>query len=59
MKRLLQLFLCICLSIFFTFGVAAVERHALVVGNGAYEVGPLSNPVNDAADFAVALRGLG
>lgn len=32
---------------------------ALVVGNGAYKTAPLSNSVNDAADMALALQGLG
>jgi hypothetical protein len=35
------------------------RRVALVVGNGAYKTAPLSNSVNDAADMAQALRGLG
>ncbi|MGE4299333.1 MAG: SUMF1/EgtB/PvdO family nonheme iron enzyme [Desulfovibrionaceae bacterium] len=37
----------------------AAQRVALVIGNGAYEVGPLRNPVNDASDIAAKLRGLG
>jgi hypothetical protein len=35
------------------------RRVALVIGNAAYKVGPLQNPVNDAAAIAEALRGLG
>src|SRR5437868_2872915 len=35
------------------------RRVALVIGNGAYKDSPLLNPVNDARDIAVALRGLG
>jgi TPR repeat protein/uncharacterized caspase-like protein len=35
------------------------ERVALVIGNGAYKVSPLANPVNDATDIATALRGFG
>lgn len=35
-------------------------RVALVIGNGAYQhTAPLSNPANDAADMAAALRELG
>lgn len=37
----------------------AEGRVALVVGNSAYKVTPLQNPVNDAADIAVALQSLG
>jgi hypothetical protein len=35
------------------------NRHALVIGNGAYKGSPLNNPVNDAADMAGALRSVG
>jgi hypothetical protein len=35
------------------------SRLALVIGNSAYEVGRLRNPVNDANDMAAALRDLG
>lgn len=38
---------------------SAAKRVALVIGNGAYKVGPLMNPVNDASDMAVKLRKLG
>ncbi len=34
-------------------------RTALVIGNSAYAEAPLSNPVNDAADVAAALKSLG
>ncbi len=37
----------------------AERRIALVIGNSAYKVGPLPNPVNDTTDVAAALRGLG
>lgn len=36
----------------------AAERVALVIGNAAYESGPLRNPRNDADDIAALLRGL-
>jgi TonB family protein len=35
------------------------RRVALVIGNGAYDVAPLNNPVNDAQDMAQSLRQLG
>lgn len=35
------------------------RRVALVIGNSAYKVNPLTNPVNDAVDLDSALRGLG
>ena len=39
---------------------SAAQRVALVIGNGAYEyTDPLRNPVNDAADVAAVLKGLG
>ena len=38
---------------------AAVERHALVIGNANYQSSPLRNPLNDARDMAAALQGLG
>ena len=38
---------------------AAVERHALVIGNANYQSSPLRNPLNDARDMATALQGLG
>ncbi len=39
---------------------AAAKRVALVIGNAAYsQAGPLTNPVNDAADMAKALTGFG
>ena len=37
----------------------AERRTALVIGNAAYDVGSLRNPVNDATDIAAALRQLG
>ena len=35
------------------------RKAALVIGNGAYKVGVLKNPVNDAQAVAGSLRGLG
>ena len=43
-----------------TVAAAAGERQmALVIGNAAYRVGALKNPVNDAQAVAGALKGLG
>jgi len=39
--------------------IAQERRTALVIGNAAYESGPLRNPVNDATDIAAALQRLG
>ena len=38
---------------------AAPSRFALVIGNGAYPVGPLPTPAQDAKAVAETLRGLG
>ena len=38
---------------------AAVERHALVIGNANYAAKPLRNPVNDARDMGARLTELG
>jgi len=37
------------------------KRHALIIGNSAYpkQIGVLKNPVNDATDFAEAIKKLG
>jgi tol-pal system protein YbgF len=59
MKSLFKIFLGIWLSVFFVAGAFAVQRHALVVGNGEYKNSPLKNPTNDAADIAVVLRQVG
>jgi uncharacterized caspase-like protein len=40
-------------------GATDAAKAALVIGNGAYRVGPLKNPVNDAQAVAAALRDLG
>lgn len=51
----------VCVLALFAGSVAwAEDRVALVIGNGAYEsAGALPNPVNDASDIAIALKGLG
>ena len=38
---------------------AAVERHALIIGNANYAANPLRNPVNDARDMSARLTELG
>lgn len=40
-------------------GSATERRIALVIGNSAYKVGPLKNPVNDARLIATTLRSVG
>jgi len=48
------------LLIFINPALSATERRiALVIGNGAYKLAPLRNPVNDAGDIADALGKLG
>ena len=42
-----------------TNGAGAERRAALVIGNGAYKIGALKNPVNDAQAVAGTLRDLG
>ncbi|PUB17289.1 caspase family protein [Yoonia sediminilitoris] len=58
--RLIRWGLIYVLALFAATVANAENRVALVVGNGAYtRVGALPNPVNDASDIAIALRGLG
>ncbi len=47
------------LSTFALAPAAYAQRVALVIGNAAYEVKPLRNPVNDAQDVAAELRRAG
>ena len=56
MRRLLPIFVSILLCVWVAVAHAAEPRTALVIGNAAYGTKPLSNPVNDATDIAVALR---
>src|SRR6266571_2718565 len=55
-RRLLVMFLLLLLL---PTAAMAERRTALVIGNAAYDTGPLRNPVNDATDIAAALRQLG
>ena len=59
--RLFAAFACaVTLICFGALPGHAEKRVALVIGNGAYQnTAALSNPVNDADDMAVALRGVG
>jgi hypothetical protein len=61
-RKTTRLCLCFMLLVLCLPGIvpAAPERRtALVIGNGSYDVGPLKNPVNDAADMASTLKRLG
>ena len=64
MTRLLQVCLRV-VALLATLTLAQAQapgtepRAALVVGNGAYSFGPLTNPVNDAAAVAKALKDAG
>ena len=50
----LSALLLLCSSVF-----AQADRHALIIGNGNYEVGKLKNPVNDAKLMQSTLESLG
>ena len=58
-----QAFAVILLTLLAFSGIAfsqqKEQRIALVIGNSAYKVSPLKNPVNDARDMANSLRGYG
>ncbi|MEX0286840.1 MAG: caspase family protein [Paracoccaceae bacterium] len=57
MFRLLILAVCLFHA---AFVAAQEQRVALLYGNSDYQhVGPLDNPINDASDVAIALKGLG
>lgn len=61
MRRILALALALlaCFVLALAGPAQAERKVALVIGNGAYRVGPLKNAVNDAEDISAALRGLG
>lgn len=44
---------------FFANAQQKEQRVALVIGNSSYKSSPLKNPVNDARDMAISLRGYG
>jgi tetratricopeptide (TPR) repeat protein len=57
MKKITLLLLFVVLSL---SSLAAQQKYALVIGNGAYTgITRLNNPVNDANDISAALRDLG
>jgi len=59
-KNLINVRILLILSISLCWGeVVADERVALVIGNGAYQVQSLNNPVNDANDISKTLDDLG
>lgn len=57
--RLLAVFVAVAFLSTGASGVQAAPRFALVVGNSDYAVGPLDNPVRDAALMAETLRDAG
>ncbi|MDR1219525.1 MAG: tetratricopeptide repeat protein [Treponema sp.] len=60
MKKISVMALFAVLSLSSLSSVAAQQKYALVIGNGAYRnLTRLNNPVNDANDMTAALRGLG
>lgn len=60
MRRLLIGWLLLVVGLLGVGSATAQERRvALVIGNAAYKMGPLKNPLNDSRDVAKALRGLG
>jgi len=59
-KKIPVLCLFLLSGTFFAQYTGAQEKHALVIGNGAYSnLSRLSNPVNDADDMGLALEQLG
>ncbi|MFN3884596.1 MAG: caspase domain-containing protein [Rhodocyclaceae bacterium] len=52
-----RLLFALCLSLAAATGWA--KNYALLIGNAAYSMGPLDNPVNDATDFAKTLKEIG
>jgi hypothetical protein len=53
------LFLLVALLAGSTAAAAAETRVALVIGNAAYKLGPLKNPINDARAMSASLKALG
>jgi len=56
-NRILLLTIVFLLSV--PLSSLAEEKHALIIGNSDYKLQPLKNPINDANDMAVKLRGFG
>ena len=60
MKNWVGFFVWLCLICTpFAYAQEKEQRIALVIGNSAYKASPLKNPVNDARDMAISLRGYG
>lgn len=60
MRPMTRLIFALCAVFLLSAPAHAAEgRHALVIGNSAYDRKPLKNPVNDARDMAAALERLG
>jgi WD40 repeat protein len=60
MKSYCRFFIACAAALLLPVSLGAQQKHALVIGNGAYTtVSKLNNPVNDAADMKAALEGLG
>ncbi|MCX8087259.1 MAG: caspase family protein [Rhodocyclaceae bacterium] len=54
---MIRLLFAVCLSWLAT--LAWAKNYALLIGNAAYSMAPLDNPVNDAVDFAKTLKEIG
>lgn len=55
----LRLVISLAMIIMFWSGAAQARRVALVIGNGAYQIGPLENTLNDAEQIAQAFEEIG
>ncbi|MDW3208026.1 MAG: caspase family protein [Alphaproteobacteria bacterium] len=59
MAKITQVLLAGLLLAFVSHTANAEDRHALVIGNSSYSIGPLDNPRNDAQLMADVLRATG
>jgi DNA-binding beta-propeller fold protein YncE len=60
MKSYCRFFIACAAALLLPVSLGAQQKHALVIGNGAYTTIPkLNNPVNDAADMKAVLEDLG
>ena len=58
--RILTVAAVLAVQVLFAQQNTALQKYALVIGNGAYtNLSRLNNPVNDAEDMAAALQSLG
>ena len=58
-RKVFRQILILCFLVLTVIEAGAANRTALVIGNGAYKISPLHNPVNDARDMATALKNSG